>query len=128
MLSLNAVFAADVLLVPVSADFLSLQGAEQVERALNALEHGAASAAYNLGTGRGTSVAEVVAADVGAVEGEPPVGPLVADLAAHHVRREVVLGVVDGEPADEDDATEIIQCHSASQQVADGDIPRLKTR
>jgi len=38
VLSLNAVFAADVLLVPVSADFLSLQGAEQVERALNALE------------------------------------------------------------------------------------------
>src|SRR4030095_7473345 len=37
-LSLNAVFAADPLLVPVSADFLSLQGAEQVERALNALE------------------------------------------------------------------------------------------
>jgi len=38
VLSLNAVFAADVVLVPVSADFLSLQGAEQVERALNALE------------------------------------------------------------------------------------------
>jgi len=38
VLSLNAVFAADVLLVPVSADFLSLQSAEQVERALNALE------------------------------------------------------------------------------------------
>ncbi len=38
VLSLNAVFAADLLLVPVSADFLSLQGAEQVERALNALE------------------------------------------------------------------------------------------
>ncbi len=38
VLSLNAVFAADVLLVPVSADFLSLQGALQVERALNALE------------------------------------------------------------------------------------------
>ncbi len=38
VLSLNAVFAADVLLVPVAADFLSLQGAEQVERALNALE------------------------------------------------------------------------------------------
>ncbi len=38
VLSLNAVFAADIVLVPVSADFLSLQGAESVERALNALE------------------------------------------------------------------------------------------
>jgi len=38
VLSLNAVFAADLMLVPVSADFLSLKGAEQVERALNALE------------------------------------------------------------------------------------------
>jgi chromosome partitioning protein len=38
VLSLNAIFAADVLVVPVSADFLSLKGAEQVERALNALE------------------------------------------------------------------------------------------
>jgi chromosome partitioning protein len=38
VLSLNAVFAADVVVVPVSADFLSLKGAEQVERALNALE------------------------------------------------------------------------------------------
>jgi chromosome partitioning protein len=38
VLSLNAVFAADLLLVPVSADFMSLKGAEQVERALNALE------------------------------------------------------------------------------------------
>ncbi len=38
VLSLNALFAADVVVVPVSADFLSLQGAEQVERALNALE------------------------------------------------------------------------------------------
>jgi chromosome partitioning protein len=38
VLSLNAIFAADLLLVPVSADFLSLKGAEQVERALNALE------------------------------------------------------------------------------------------
>jgi chromosome partitioning protein len=38
ILSLNAVFAADLLLVPVSADFLSLQGALQVERSLNALE------------------------------------------------------------------------------------------
>jgi chromosome partitioning protein len=38
VLSLNAVFAADVLLVPVSADYLALKGALQVERALNALE------------------------------------------------------------------------------------------
>ena len=37
-LSLNAVFAADLLLVPVSADYLSFEGARQVERALNALE------------------------------------------------------------------------------------------
>ena len=36
--------------------------AEAHLRALNALEGGAASAAYNLGTGRGTSVAEVVTA------------------------------------------------------------------
>lgn len=36
--------------------------AEAHLRALNALEQGAASAAYNLGTGRGTSVAEVVTA------------------------------------------------------------------
>ena len=38
VLSLNAIFACDVLLVPVSCDFLSLRGATQVERALNALE------------------------------------------------------------------------------------------
>jgi len=38
VLSLNAVFAADLLLVPVSADDLALRGAQQVERALNALE------------------------------------------------------------------------------------------
>ncbi len=37
-LSLNAVFACDLLLVPVSADYLSMQGAKEVERALNALE------------------------------------------------------------------------------------------
>jgi chromosome partitioning protein len=37
-LSLNAVFACDLLLVPVSADYLALQGAKEVERALNALE------------------------------------------------------------------------------------------
>ena len=38
VLSLNAVFACDLLIVPVSCDFLSLRGAREVERALNALE------------------------------------------------------------------------------------------
>ncbi len=38
VLSLNAIFASDLLLVPVSCDFLSLRGARDVERALNALE------------------------------------------------------------------------------------------
>jgi chromosome partitioning protein len=38
VLSLNAIFACDLLLVPVSADYLALQGAQQVERALHALE------------------------------------------------------------------------------------------
>jgi chromosome partitioning protein len=38
VLSLNAVFACDLLLVPVSADYLALQGAQAVDRALNALE------------------------------------------------------------------------------------------
>jgi len=38
VLSLNAIFAATLMLIPVSADFLSLQGALQVERALNALD------------------------------------------------------------------------------------------
>ncbi len=37
-LSLNAVFACDLLLVPVSCDYLALRGAREVERALNALE------------------------------------------------------------------------------------------
>jgi chromosome partitioning protein len=37
-LSLNAVFAADLLVIPVSADYLSFESAKQVERALNALE------------------------------------------------------------------------------------------
>src|SRR5207244_2543897 len=37
VLSLNAIFACDVLIVPVS-DYLAFQGAQQVERALNALE------------------------------------------------------------------------------------------
>jgi chromosome partitioning protein len=38
VLSLNAIFACDLVVVPVSADYLALQGAQQVERALNALE------------------------------------------------------------------------------------------
>jgi chromosome partitioning protein len=38
VLSLNAIFACDLLLIPVSADYLALQGAQQVERALHALE------------------------------------------------------------------------------------------
>jgi len=38
VLSLNAVFAADRVLVPVSSDFLSLRGALQIERTLAALE------------------------------------------------------------------------------------------
>src|SRR5215831_9442751 len=38
VLSLNAIFACDLVIVPVSADYLALQGAQQVERSLNALE------------------------------------------------------------------------------------------
>ena len=38
VLSLNAVFACDLILVPVSADFLALKGAQAVDRALDALE------------------------------------------------------------------------------------------
>jgi len=38
VLSLNAVFACDLLLVPVSADFLALRGAKAVDKALDALE------------------------------------------------------------------------------------------
>lgn len=38
VLSLNALFACDSLLVPISADHLSFKGALQVEKALNALE------------------------------------------------------------------------------------------
>ena len=37
-LSLNAIFACDVLVVPVSCEYLALRGAVLVERALNALE------------------------------------------------------------------------------------------
>jgi len=39
VLSLNALFACDCLIVPVSADYLSLKGALRVEKALKALEH-----------------------------------------------------------------------------------------
>lgn len=38
VLSLNAIFAADKVLVPVSSDFLSLRGALQIERTLKAIE------------------------------------------------------------------------------------------
>jgi len=39
VLSLNAIFACDRLLVPVSADWLALKGVLQVEKTLKALEH-----------------------------------------------------------------------------------------
>jgi chromosome partitioning protein len=38
VLSLNAIFACDLVIIPVSADYLAFQGAQQVERSLNALE------------------------------------------------------------------------------------------
>lgn len=38
VLSLNGIFAADCVLVPVSSDHLSLRGAEQIDRTLRALE------------------------------------------------------------------------------------------
>jgi len=38
VLSLNAIFASDQLLIPISSDFLSLRGALQIERTLSALE------------------------------------------------------------------------------------------
>ncbi len=38
VLSLSAVFAASAVLIPVSSDYLSLQGAQQISHALNALE------------------------------------------------------------------------------------------
>ncbi|MBI5901028.1 MAG: ParA family protein [Rhodocyclales bacterium] len=38
VLSLNAIFAADRILIPVSSDFLSLRGALQIEHTLKALE------------------------------------------------------------------------------------------
>lgn len=39
VLSLNGVFAADHVLVPISADYLAVKGAGQMERMLRALEH-----------------------------------------------------------------------------------------
>ena len=39
ILSLNGVFAADRVLIPISADYLAIKGASQVERTLRALEH-----------------------------------------------------------------------------------------
>lgn len=39
VLTLNALLAADRVLIPVSADFLSLQGVYRLESALNVLEH-----------------------------------------------------------------------------------------
>ncbi|HTJ96042.1 MAG TPA: ParA family protein [Rhodocyclaceae bacterium] len=38
VLSLNAVFAADCVIVPVASDFLSLRGAQQIEHTLKVLE------------------------------------------------------------------------------------------
>ena len=39
VLSLNCIFAADRVLVPISADYLAAKGAAQMERTLRALEH-----------------------------------------------------------------------------------------
>jgi chromosome partitioning protein len=39
VLSLNGIFAADRVLVPISADYLAAKGAAQMERTLRALEH-----------------------------------------------------------------------------------------
>ena len=38
VLSLNALFACDLVIIPISTDFLSLNGAQQVEKTLKALE------------------------------------------------------------------------------------------
>ena len=38
VLSLSAIFASDLVLIPISSDFLSLQGAKKVEQTLKALE------------------------------------------------------------------------------------------
>ena len=40
VLSLNAIFAADRVLIPVSADYLSMQGVARLDAALNVLERG----------------------------------------------------------------------------------------
>lgn len=39
VLSLSSIFAADRVLVPISADYLAIKGASQMERTLRALEH-----------------------------------------------------------------------------------------
>ena len=39
VLSLNGIFAADRVLIPISADYLAMRGAQQMERTLRALEH-----------------------------------------------------------------------------------------
>jgi chromosome partitioning protein len=39
VLSLNAIFASEKVLVPVSTDYLAFKGAQQLERTLKALEH-----------------------------------------------------------------------------------------
>lgn len=39
VLSLNAIFASDRVLIPVSADYLAVKGVMQVEKTLKALEH-----------------------------------------------------------------------------------------
>ncbi len=38
VLSLNAIFAADLMIIPISSDYLSLQGAKKVEQTLTAIE------------------------------------------------------------------------------------------
>lgn len=38
VLSLSAIFASDMVLIPIASDFLSLQGAQKVEKTLQALE------------------------------------------------------------------------------------------
>ena len=38
VLSLNAIFAADLVIIPIGSDYLSLQGAMQVNKTLNALQ------------------------------------------------------------------------------------------
>ena len=39
VLSLNGIFAADRVLIPISTDYLAIRGAQQMERTLKALEH-----------------------------------------------------------------------------------------